>query len=137
MRIVHSLALALGFILAFGACGGSEPPPKTAGKPVEDDREGPSGSTLDVSAEIGALDESKVEKAFAGRVKSLSRCLDSGAKRVEFIGGQVAFFVKIDQHGKVAHAHLEKSSLGDRETEKCMLDALRAAEWPAPGPSSA
>ncbi|GMV12628.1 MAG: AgmX/PglI C-terminal domain-containing protein [Polyangiaceae bacterium] len=132
MRIVHSLALALGFILAFGACGGSEPPPKTAGKPVEDDREGPSGSTLDVSAEIGALDESKVEKAFAGRVKSLSRCLDSGAKRVEFIGGQVAFFVKIDQHGKVAHAHLEKSSLGDRETEKCMLDALRAAEWPAP-----
>jgi hypothetical protein len=132
MRSVLSLLWALGLAALAGACGGNEPPPKAPKANEEDGPRGPSGPALDVSAEIGALDEAKVEKSFAGRVKGLSRCLEAGAKRIELIGGQVAFFVKIDQQGRVAHAHLEKSTLGDRETEKCMLDALRAAEWPAP-----
>lgn len=131
MRIAHPLFALLGLAIAFGACGGNEPPPRAPARNTVDAEPAPT-SNLDVSAEIGALDESKVDKAFGASVKGLTRCLAAGAKRVEFVGGQVAFFVKIDQRGRIAHAHLERSTLGDRPTEKCMLDALRQLDWPAP-----
>jgi hypothetical protein len=30
------------------------------------------------------------------------------------------------------HAHLKRSTIGDRATEKCMLDVLRSKNWPEP-----
>ncbi|MCC6900875.1 MAG: AgmX/PglI C-terminal domain-containing protein [Polyangiaceae bacterium] len=127
---MRSALFALALI-TLGACGGNEPVAKTPQQKHEDPEPEP-GKGLDVSAEIGALDETKVDKAFQASVKGLTRCLADGAKRVELLGGQVAFFVKIDQRGSVAHAHLEKSTLGDRKTEKCMLEALGRQAWPAP-----
>jgi hypothetical protein len=85
-----------------------------------------------VSSEIGGLDEDKVNAAFEASLSGLQRCLGEGASRVEFLGGSVSFFVKIDTAGKVDGAYLEKSTLGDRDTEKCMLAALRARSWPKP-----
>jgi hypothetical protein len=55
-----------------------------------------------------------------------------GAKHVEFLGGSVAFLLKIDGTGRVSDAYLEHSTLGNRTTERCMLDALRAKSWPKP-----
>ena len=131
MRMTHSLFVVLGLAIAVRACGGTDPPPQTPPREADID-EPPPTSNLEVSAEIGALDEGKVDKAFGMSVKGLTQCLAEGAKRVEFLGGQVAFFVKIDQRGRIAHAHVEKSTLGDRATEKCMLDALGQRQRPAP-----
>jgi hypothetical protein len=114
------------------ACGGGNPPAKTArDTPEEQEQEG-GGTPLDVSSEIGALDEDKVNEAFSGSIKELQRCLDQGSRRIEFIGGGVSFYVKVDGSGRLSHAHLEQTSLGDRETEKCMLGVLRGKSWPAP-----
>lgn len=112
------------------ACGGSEPAPKEPEPTVEEHPDAPSG--VSTSAEIGGLSEEKVDKAFKSALSDFQRCLDDGAKRVEFLGGSVSFFIKIDESGKVDHAHLEKSTMGDRETEKCMLDSLRSKHWPKP-----
>lgn len=110
-------------------CGGSEQPPKTQDD-AEVIEERPRAERLQASSEIGALDETRVEKTFKSALPALQSCLGKGAERVEFLGGGVSFFLKIDGLGKVAHAHLEKSTLGDRETEKCMLSALRKKSWP-------
>lgn len=85
-----------------------------------------------MSSEIGGLDEEKVDAAFKSSLDGLQRCLTEGASRVEFLGGSVAFFVKIDASGHADGAYLEKSTLGDRDTEKCMLRAVRARTWPKP-----
>lgn len=124
-------AFLVGLTALVSACGGG-PPAKTANEEKSDGPREEGKPGLDVSSEIGALDEDKVTKTFSASVKDLQGCLDQGAKRVEFLSGSVAFFLKIDQNGKVAHAHLEESTLGDRETEKCMLSALGRKEWPAP-----
>src|SRR5262249_13159111 len=87
---------------------------------------------MSASSEIGALDEGKVTQTFQGAMDSLRQCLSAGASRNEFEGGDIAFFVKVDTSGKAVHAHAEKSTLGDRETEKCMLKALRRRSWPQP-----
>jgi hypothetical protein len=85
-----------------------------------------------VSSEIGGLNEEQVNKTFESSLGALQRCLSQGSSRLELLGGSVSFFVKIDSTGAVDGAYLEKSSLGDRETEKCMLEALRAKKWPRP-----
>jgi hypothetical protein len=112
------------------ACGEATPPPKTADDTPETEQE--PGSKLAVSSEIGGLDEEKVNAAFESSLSGLERCLHQGSSRLEFLGGAVSFFVKIDSSGKVDGAYLEKSTLGDRDTEKCMLSALRSKKWPKP-----
>lgn len=118
-------------LLAASACGGSEPPPKDAtvnDRPPEQE----AGPTVNATSEIGGMNEDDVDAAFNASVKSLERCINTGAKRVEFLGGSTAFLLKIDATGKVSSAYLEHSTLGDRATERCMLDALRAKSWPKP-----
>ncbi|HYQ18436.1 MAG TPA: AgmX/PglI C-terminal domain-containing protein [Polyangiaceae bacterium] len=112
------------------ACGDSTPAAKTADdQPETHERH---DSRPSVSSEIGGLNEDEVNASFESSLKGLQRCLNDGASRVEFLGGSVSFFVKIDSDGKVDAAYLEKSTLGDRDTEKCMLDAMRARSWPKP-----
>ena len=126
----RTLALAYFFFLV-PACGGADPPPKDASvedaKPARDD-----GPTVTATSDIGGMNEDDVDAAFTSSVKGLQRCIDMGAKRVEFLGGSVAFLLKIDGTGRVKDAYLEHSTLGNRPTEQCMLDALRAKSWPKP-----
>lgn len=118
--------------LAFG-CGGGEAPARSADDALGD---GPgsrgSGEQMSASAEIGALDEAAVDRTFHKSLAGLERCLHTGARRVEFIGGKVSFYIEVDTSGALRHAHLEESTLGDLETEQCMLNALRSKRWPKP-----
>ena len=129
LRVSKLAWLALPFTLSL-ACSEATPAAKTADeKPDTEERRGPGVS---MSSEIGGLNEEKVDAAFKSSLSGLERCLQQGSTRVEFLGGSVSFFVQIDAGGKVDAAYLEKSTLGDRDTEKCMLDALRAKKWPKP-----
>jgi hypothetical protein len=122
--------LTLAAVLLVACGGSSEPPPKSANI----DSSGPEAEEQGIRAtsEIGGLNEEAVDRTFSSSVSTLERCLRHGAERVEFLGGTVSFYLKIDTRGRVDHAHLEHSTLGDRETERCMLDALRGKTWPRP-----
>jgi len=128
-RVSKLAWLTLSASLAL-ACSESAPTPKTADDTPQTEEEQHSG--VSVSSEIGGLNEEKVNAAFESSLKGLERCLNEGSSRVEFLGGSVSFFIKINLTGKVDGAYLEKSTLGDRDTEKCMLDALRSRKWPKP-----
>ena len=97
----------------------------------DDDRPRKRGKPA-VSSEIGGLNEDRVSQVFEKTMPGLERCLNAGAERIEFLGGSVSFFVKIDARGRLEHAHLERSTIGDRETELCMLETLRTRKWPRP-----
>jgi len=118
----------------FAACGGEEAGtlrPKVADRaPVEDEDAHLRG--VRTSSEVGGMNEEKVDSTFKSSLGALERCLNQGSSRVEFLGGSVHFYLKIDATGRIAHAHVEQSTLGDRATERCMLDALRGKTWPKP-----
>lgn len=120
-------------LLSFSLDCGSEPSGRTA-KSADDDPGASShrGSGISATAEIGALDEAAVDRTFAKSITALERCLHDGASRVEFLGGAVSFYIEVDAGGSLSHAHLEESTIGDRSTEKCMLNALRSKSWPKP-----
>ncbi|MCA9640050.1 MAG: hypothetical protein H6718_02270 [Polyangiaceae bacterium] len=131
MRIA-TCALSLG-LFTQAACGGGDPPPKTPSQETDDDgSDRVERPPLDVSAEIGALDEGAVTKTFEAALPDLEACMKTGANRVEFIGGAVQFSLKINQGGSLTEAYLERTTLGDRDTEKCLLTALGKRTWPAP-----
>lgn len=119
-------------LIATGCGGGETPAPKAPDEAETPRAERSRGPQMSASAEIGALDEAQVSKAFRGSQGALQKCLASGAERNELEGGDIAFLVKIGAGGRVVHAHAEKSTIGDRETEECMLQALRRRSWPEP-----
>ena len=116
------------------ACGGNEPPPKTGATeeaaPVP--RPAASKPKLHMSQELGEVDQKRAEDAVQRARATVLGCMNSGVKRVEFLSGDVKFFVRLTEAGSVRWAYLEETNLGDRETEKCILQALRGAPWPKP-----
>ncbi|MFZ5894432.1 MAG: AgmX/PglI C-terminal domain-containing protein [Myxococcota bacterium] len=128
-----SLALLVFGAVCVSACGGDEkPPPKTQVEAGAPKTEGNGLRGIRTSSEIGGMNEEQVDATFKSALASLERCLNRGTERIEFLGGSVSFFIKVNSDGKVSESYLEKSTLGDRETEKCMLSTLRNRSWPKP-----
>lgn len=120
--------------LALFACGGAPELPKVE-DPTSQQTSGTrkSGPTPQVSQELGSIDQRKVEQTFQGLQQgALEGCHKQGRERLEFLTGDVKVFLRIDQGGKVRYGYFEDSTLGDRETEKCILSELSRASWPKP-----
>lgn len=113
-------------------CGGSTPAPGYTAEDEQADQDETARHGMSAEAEIGALDPDKVSDGFRKALPGLQKCLVAGSKRVEFIGGNITFFIKINKQHEIVHVHATDSTLGDRKTELCMFDALKAISWPAP-----
>ena len=129
------LALASTFILlgslTVTACGGSQAPESKAPAPEIDHERDDSGG-IEMMQEFGGMNEEKVKKTVEKLYPTLSDCLMNGSKRVDFLGGEVAFLVKVNTAGAAEIAHAERSTLGDYASERCMLDTLKKSRWPKP-----
>jgi hypothetical protein len=123
--------------IAFGlaalvACGG-EPPPKEpeplrAPPPPQEVRK----PALRTSSELGTVDPGAVKQAFGALDEKFMNCQKRGLDRVEVLAGSAKFFLRIAADGSARWTYLEDSSLGDRETEQCLLDVVMGARWPKP-----
>jgi len=98
--------------------------------PVEEDED--DDATVAVSSDIGGMNEEQVSRVFSRAAGGFEKCLDFGTNRVEFLGGDVELYALIDRAGKLVHAHAASSTLGDRATEKCLLEVLEKQTWPKP-----
>jgi hypothetical protein len=116
------------------ACGGKPPPPPDTPKPDSDDTaKRPSGPTPQVEQELGSIDQRAVERKFGALQGELEKCHQQGRDRVEYLSGDVKIFMRVGKDGKVRYSHFEQeSTLGDRDTEKCILEVLGRASWPQP-----
>jgi hypothetical protein len=126
--VVSGAVLSLALFVA--GCGGSAPPPKVE-EPVEESRRS-SGPVPVIQQELGSIDERAVQQTFAKLQSQLGKCQAQGRERVEWLSGEVKIFLRVDQSGKVRYGYFEESSLGDRDTEKCLLSVLSSAQWPKP-----
>lgn len=134
MRLAIRPCFALLVTLAaVAACGGSKPAPKTEDSAREEapkSHDGPSGAS--VSQELGSIDQRAVEQTFDKLQSKLESCHKRGRDRVEYLAGDLKVFLRIGKDGKVRYSFFEDSTLGDRETEKCILELFAATDWPKP-----
>ncbi len=119
-------------ILALMGCGGSTPPPEAPVEVKEPTSARPVRPSFEMEQEIGHLDEAKVQATFSRLAPKLMSCLERGSANNELLEGDVRFTVRIDREGRVKWTYLSSSTLGDRQTELCMLDAVKEARWPEP-----
>ncbi len=119
---------ALGALLG---CGGADTPPAAPllrdAEPVETRR-----PAMSAQAEIGAMNEEKVQAAFERASHRLAGCYEKGVQRIPYLGGEIRFKVRVTEEGKARWAFVKDSTLGDRETEACMLEVLKKTRWPKP-----
>jgi hypothetical protein len=132
MKLRALLSASVVFALAAVVGCGSSPPPKVE-EPVKEDRREASGPKLQMSQELGSIDPRKVEQTFASLVSgTLESCHKQGRDRVEYLTGDVKVFLRIDGNGRVKYGFFEDSTLGDRETEKCIMGIFNGTSWPKP-----
>lgn len=85
-----------------------------------------------VEQELGSIDQRAVEKKFDDLQTKLEACHQQGRTRVEYLAGDVKVFLRVGKDGRVKYSFFEDSTLGDRATEKCLLDLFAATDWPKP-----
>jgi hypothetical protein len=114
-------------IAVVGACSVEAPAPKSASHPeaVEEEQ-----APASFEQSVGAMSDHDVDRAFRKFEKKVARCVAEGASRVEAIGGRIRLELRISRRGDAKSAHLSESTLGDRETERCILDGALARRWP-------
>ena len=130
---LRSIILVVTLGSAMAACGGSAPPP-SAPKQQAAPKEAPAKpkAKFAMEGQLGSLDEGKVNETFSTLLPRFGECLSQGSSRVEFLGGHVKFAVRIAVNGSAKWAYLSDSTLGDRDTERCMLNVAKSARWPLP-----
>jgi hypothetical protein len=117
--------------LAWGGCAGEPPPPKVAPPPPAEPQKAVP-LVAKTSSELGSVDPDAVKRAFGQLNDRFMDCQKRALDRLELLAGGVKFFLRIGATGTAKWAYLEESDVGDRETERCLVDVVMAASWPKP-----
>ncbi|MEO8875913.1 MAG: AgmX/PglI C-terminal domain-containing protein [Polyangiaceae bacterium] len=128
------LLLCAGLLMVLAACGAGPaagPVAPAQPDPVAESGAG-SGALPQVSQELGSINQDAVEKNFDRLQGKIQSCFKAGASRIDYLDGDVAVFLRIGLEGHVKYTYFESSDVGDRETEKCILGVISAADWPKP-----
>jgi hypothetical protein len=125
--------IALSWLATLLACGGEPPPPPKAPEaPRAQQPPKEHSPVLKMKSELGSIDPAAVKRAFTALDDKFIECQKRALDRVEVLSGGVQFFLRIAEDGAPKWAYLESSDIGDRPTEKCLLDVVMGARWPRP-----
>jgi hypothetical protein len=128
--VFSMLIVSLAGAAALSGCA-SEPPPRAPVVAPASEKEAiDDPSRLNMTSEIGGLPEEAMERAFASFGKDVEGCVTAGYAHVDSLGGRVTINLRIDTSGAPTDIFLSESALGDRATEKCILDAAADKQWP-------
>jgi hypothetical protein len=126
---MREVALTIAAAWAVAACGGSPPPEAREPEPEQHEVK----LALKTKSELGTVDPGAVQAAFHKLADRFMDCQKRGLERVEVLAGNVKFFLRIGEDGAAKWAYLEGGSdVGDRGTERCLVDVVMGARWPKP-----
>ncbi len=121
---------------ALAGCGGAGGPTATestsAASAGGERPAAPDADELVVVGLRGSLSQSEIQNALEPRMIKLSRCVERRADEVEWVSGRLQMDFHIALDGGVASVFPSASSMGDRVTERCMLEVAHSVRFPAP-----
>ncbi|MEY4513725.1 MAG: hypothetical protein RLZZ450_5847 [Pseudomonadota bacterium] len=92
----------------------------------------PPSESLSVSGLRGTLSPFEIEGALKPRLPKFLRCAQQRLGAVEVLAGSITLSFHVATNGAVPGVSPIASSLGDRETERCMLEVSQSTRFPPP-----
>jgi hypothetical protein len=134
MKFSMGWARAAGALAICSACGDKAAPQAPA--PVEssgsEERRAEREDSLAITGLRGTLSQEEIKKALDPRMGKFARCVQQRAGEIEWLAGGVTIEFRVKVDGSVALAYPRDSSLGDRATERCVIEVAQATRFPAP-----
>ena len=128
-------AVGLAAALLAGGCAAAPPPPAEEPAPSEGAKRRPDSDGPEVKQAVGAMNEEAVTRVFGRLLPKIEKCQDDRRRdesRLDFLSGEVKIEVRVDESGAAKRVFLTRSTLGDRDVEKCITQAAQGQSWPKP-----
>ena len=124
--------LVVVLVATHAGCSGATPDAKPVDSSDAPSARKPTGGGMGTEAEVGGMNQDEVEKVFKRALGKLQGCQKDASSRIPYVAGEVGFHVKVDRDGKPQQVDVTQSTMGDLETEKCMVDVIQGCQFPAP-----
>ena len=134
---------ALLLLLLTGACGGVQaqpttpvPPPAAEPAPVA---AAPTPTSrcggvqgMSIEGQMGSLDPARVRRTLRDAESTLTACYTRRVDALPCLSGHIGLRIRVGEDGAVRWAIPTASTLGDRVTERCIVEAAAALRFEAP-----
>ena len=134
-RFVAVLACVMSVgVGSLGAgCGGEEEQTvvteeETTGAETREERD----DGVEVEGLMGTIRADEVERGVQTRMLGFQRCFQQRYDAVEMLGGHFQMAFRVRRDGTVLWVYPKASTVGDRPTERCLLDAAAEIHFPRP-----
>lgn len=119
------------------ACGGGEEP-ETEATTTEthattgDERPVERNDGVGVEGLMGTISAMAVQRALEPKIGRFFSCFSQRSRDVEVLGGRIVLAFRIRTDGSVLWVYPRESNIGDRETERCMLEVAANTQFSRP-----
>jgi hypothetical protein len=123
-------------VLLLAACG-SEPQGDDVTEDVTatsygDEEEEVVDDGVEIEGLMGTLSSAEISRMLEPRMQRFAQCFSSRYGELELVGGEIELAFRVARDGSVLWVIPHASSIGDRITERCLLDAARSSRFPEP-----
>jgi hypothetical protein len=92
----------------------------------------PKEDALAVSGLLGTLSQQEIQRALEPKLPKFLRCATARRGELDLLAGAITMRFNVALDGSVANVQPAQTTLGDRATERCMLEVAKATRFPAP-----
>jgi hypothetical protein len=130
---MRSTALAL--LLA--ACGSDAVEPDSTGDGYVqssngDEEEEPVDDGVQIEGLMGTLSSGEIARVLEPRMQRFAQCFTNRYGELEIVGGEIDLAFRVSTDGSVRWVYPHASTIGDRITERCLLDVARSSRFTEP-----
>jgi hypothetical protein len=119
-------------LLLLAACAKNTVPPRATVQPDAPESRAPREESLAVSGLLGTLSQQEIQGALEPKLPKFLRCATQRRAQLDVLAGALTMRFNVAVDGSVDHVQPAESTIGDRETERCMLEVAKATRFPAP-----
>lgn len=130
----QALLLTVSLALVGAGCGGAAAPEPT----TPEHRAGAHHTEVErtdgvaISGLMGTISQDAVRHALEAHMNAFARCFSDRMSAVEFLSGDITMSFRVDTAGNVLWVYPSASTIGDHDTEVCVLDVALHTHFSPP-----